>query len=248
MADTAEPAEELEPLFDYTRVQPFDVVCLDDGSFSSTSEEKVQNTGNVINIDNGDDDDLDWLAPPPKVVVDKAKLSENSTIKELRLKKQELMSFTESAKDMFKTVEESVKRNLKASMDSSSESLIEKPSKPAVERQKIVISIQDKDGLKQFRVYRIAIVDVIIGRENLHSYCRLGIVEPIENAAVEEEEENKKYPDCCPMQKFTTASSSIFEEEDDRENSRMPLLLFINNLTVSFPKALVSEKSKVSSP
>ncbi|KAI3502582.1 hypothetical protein L1887_30737 [Cichorium endivia] len=164
----AEPAEELEPLFDYTRVQPFDVVCLDDDDVSDSSilipskrrkssdsvVEKVQNTGNVINIDNGDDDDLDWLAPPPKVAVDKAKLSENSTIKELRLKKQELMSFTESAKDMFKTVEESVKRNLKASMDSSSESPIEKPSKPAVERQKIVISIQDKDGLKQFRVYR----------------------------------------------------------------------------------------------
>ncbi|KAI3699072.1 hypothetical protein L2E82_43087 [Cichorium intybus] len=164
----AEPAEELEPLFDYTRVQPFDVVCLDDDDVSDSSilipskrrkssdsvAEKVQNTGNVINIDNGDDDDLDWLAPPPKVAVDKAKLSENSTIKELRLKKQELMSFTESAKDMFKTVEESVKRNLKASMDSSSESPIEKPLKPAVERQKIVISIQDKDGLKQFRVYR----------------------------------------------------------------------------------------------
>ncbi|XP_023759133.1 uncharacterized protein LOC111907566 [Lactuca sativa] len=166
----AEQTEELEPLFDYSRVQPLDVVCLDDDDSldsstlipskrrksSESAVEKVQDASKVIDINGGgDDDDLDWLEPPPKVVVDKEKLSENSTIKELRLKKQELMSFTESAKDMLRTVEESVKRDLKASMDSSSESPIpiEKPLKPAVERPKIVISIQDKKDMKQFRVY-----------------------------------------------------------------------------------------------
>ncbi|KAJ9548868.1 hypothetical protein OSB04_021411, partial [Centaurea solstitialis] len=115
---------------------------------------KVPEAAKVINIDDGvDNDDLDWLAPPPKVAVDK-KLCENSIIKELRLKKQELMSFTESAKDMLRSVEEAVKRDLTSSMNSASESPIEKPPKPAVERPKIVISVQEKDGLKQFRIYK----------------------------------------------------------------------------------------------
>ncbi|KAI3729412.1 hypothetical protein L6452_18069 [Arctium lappa] len=163
----AEPDEELEPLFDYSRVQPFNVVCLDDDDYSDgppipskrrknsvSVAVKVQEAAKVINIDDGEDnDDLDWLAPPPKVAVDK-KLCENSIIKELRLKKQELMSFTESAKDMLRSVEEAVKRDLTTSMNSACESPIEKPSKPATERPKIVISIQEKDGLKQFRVYK----------------------------------------------------------------------------------------------
>lgn len=164
----AEPPEELEPLFDYTRVQP-DVVCLDDDDDDedccliipskrrkpyTSAGEKVQEVGKTVNIVDGEDnDDLDWLDPPPKVVVNKEKLCENSTIKELRLKRQELMSVTESAKDIVRSVEESVKRDLKTSMDSSFESPLEKPSKPAVERSKIVISIQDKDGQKQFRIY-----------------------------------------------------------------------------------------------
>ncbi|GJZ65997.1 peptidyl-prolyl cis-trans isomerase CYP19-4 [Tanacetum coccineum] len=46
-----------------------------------------------------------------------------------------------------------LKRDLKSSMDTASESPVEKPSKPTAERLKIVISIQDKDGQKQFRVY-----------------------------------------------------------------------------------------------
>ncbi|GJW89590.1 hypothetical protein Tco_0167143 [Tanacetum coccineum] len=48
-----------------------------------------------------------------------------------------------------------LKRDLKSSMDTASESTVEKPSKPAAERSKIVISIQDKDGQKQFRVYTV---------------------------------------------------------------------------------------------
>ncbi|KVH96265.1 uncharacterized protein LOC112528433 [Cynara cardunculus var. scolymus] len=163
----AEPEEELEPLFDYSRVQPFDVVCLDDDDYldvppipskrrkhNVSAAVKVQEAAKVINIDEGEDnDDLDWLAPPPKVAVDK-KLCENSIIKELRLKKQELMSFTESAKDMLRSVEEAVKRDLTSSMNSACENPTGKPSKPAIERPKIVISIQEKDGLKQFRIYK----------------------------------------------------------------------------------------------
>ncbi|KAJ0447660.1 putative Rad60/SUMO-like domain, Ubiquitin-like domain superfamily [Helianthus annuus] len=72
----------------------------------------------------------------------------------LMLKKQELLSFTESAKDIVQTIEETVKRDLNTSLNSEFESPVEKPSKPAVERPKIVISIQDKDGLKQFQTYK----------------------------------------------------------------------------------------------
>lgn len=67
----------------------------------------------------------------------------------------ELESFTESAKDLVQSVEESVIRDLKTSMDSASETPVEKPSKVAVERPKVVISIQDKEGLKQFRIYTV---------------------------------------------------------------------------------------------
>ncbi|KAM0058595.1 putative Rad60/SUMO-like domain, Ubiquitin-like domain superfamily [Helianthus debilis subsp. tardiflorus] len=164
-----ETVEELEPLFDYTRVQPLDLLYFDgedDDDCSSivpskfrkpsvsAAVEKVQVTGEVIGIDDGeDDDDLDWLASP-KVAVKKGKQCENSVIKELRLKKQELLSFTESAKDIVQTIEETVKRDLNTSLNSEFESPIEKPSKSAVERPKIVISIQDKDGLKQFRIYK----------------------------------------------------------------------------------------------
>ncbi|KAL8248548.1 hypothetical protein R6Q59_005416 [Mikania micrantha] len=163
-----EPPEELEPLFDYTRVQPLDVVCLEDDDDDDCSSlippkrrkhagsavDKVQPTREAIVIDDGEDnDDLDWLESPPKVPVNKEKPCENSIIKELRLKKQELLSFTESTKDMVRTVEDFVKRDFKTLMSSDYDSPIEKPSKPAVERPKIVVSIQDKDGLKQFRIY-----------------------------------------------------------------------------------------------
>ncbi|GJW96739.1 hypothetical protein Tco_0178547 [Tanacetum coccineum] len=43
-------------------------------------------------------------------------------------------------------------------MDTASESPVEKPSKHAAERSKIVISIQDKDGHKQFRVYTVLLI------------------------------------------------------------------------------------------
>ncbi|KAA8532637.1 hypothetical protein F0562_032547 [Nyssa sinensis] len=165
-----ECAEEFEPLFDYSRVQPLDVVCLDDdGSDSSPvlspkrkkisdseveREEKEEKNGKVIQVvDCEGDDEEDWLPPPPKVSSDSQRLSEDSTIKELRLKKQELVSFAQSAGEVLRAVEESVKREFNASMQSSLDSVAEQPSKPSCERPKIIISIQDKDGLKQFRVY-----------------------------------------------------------------------------------------------
>lgn len=159
-------AEELEPLFDYTRVQPQFILVDDDEDDdalflskrkkTSPTVEKVQEGGGkVINIDDREDnDDVEWLVPPPKVPVDKTKVRENSVIKELREKKEELLSFTKSSNDIFQHVEESVKRDLNTSMKSASEGPMEKPSKPAAERPKIVISIQDKDGQQPYRVYK----------------------------------------------------------------------------------------------
>lgn len=75
-----------------------------------------------------------------------------------RLKKKELATFAQSAKDELRDVEESVKRDLSASLHSLQDSvadILSKPSKPSTDRVKMVISIQDKDGTKQFRVYAV---------------------------------------------------------------------------------------------
>lgn len=167
----ADSTEELEPLFDYSRVQPLGVVCLDDEddvdssqAFSSNKRRKIsepvvvedapENTKVIQIVDCDENKELDWLPPPPKVSGDVQKLlGENSTIKELRLRKQELVIFAQSAEDVLRAVEESAKRELVSSMQSSLEAVTDQPSKPPCERLKIVISVQDKDGLKQFRMY-----------------------------------------------------------------------------------------------
>ncbi|XP_059649669.1 uncharacterized protein LOC132295413 [Cornus florida] len=165
-----ESKEEFEPLFDYSRVQPLDVVCLDDDCSDSSpaffpkrrkiSDSAVEkgkgNNGDVIEIidsEKKEDEEEDWLPPPPKVSSDRQKLVEDSTIKELRLKKQELVSFAQSAADVFRAVEESVKKEFSTSVQSSMENVADHPSKSSCERAKIIISIQDKEELKQFRVY-----------------------------------------------------------------------------------------------
>nr|XP_027098820.1 uncharacterized protein LOC113718100 [Coffea arabica] len=79
------------------------------------------------------------------------------------LKKQELASLTQSAKDALKAVEESVRRefaaaksmnsHLNASSQSPTRGVAEQPPDACQNRAKIVITIQDKDGPKQFRVF-----------------------------------------------------------------------------------------------
>ena len=54
-----------------------------------------------------------------------------------------------------RAVEEAARRELGSSMQSSLEAVAGQPAKPPCERVKIVISIQDKDGLKQFRIYMV---------------------------------------------------------------------------------------------
>ncbi|XP_054809867.1 uncharacterized protein LOC129311553 [Prosopis cineraria] len=161
----AEFKEELEPLFDYRRVQPINVVCLEDEEEEEgviyarkkrkTSEPVVNgsNQEKVVAVVDIDDKEDDWLLPPPKVSMDASRsIGEDSTLKELRLKKQELVSFAQSAKEMLQEVKESAKRELDNSLQTSVDAASEETLKPP-ERAKIVISIQDKDGVKQFRVY-----------------------------------------------------------------------------------------------
>lgn len=73
-----------------------------------------------------------------------------------RLKKQELASFSRSAEDVMRDVIESAKKELNSSEKSDGpEAQVEKPAKPNVDRPKILISVQDKDGHKQFRMYKV---------------------------------------------------------------------------------------------
>ncbi|XWS68809.1 hypothetical protein CRYUN_Cryun04dG0124700 [Craigia yunnanensis] len=163
MADST--MDDLEPLFDYRRVQPLNFVCIDDdGSDTSPApvpKRRKNPDPDVVNVDEDVEvikvvnvEEEDWLPPPPMVSTDAcSKIGEDSTIKELRLRKQELVSFAQSAKNMLLEVEESAKRELSGSLKPSLDAVAEQPKNPASERAKIVISIQDKDELKQFRVY-----------------------------------------------------------------------------------------------
>lgn len=54
-------------------------------------------------------------------------------------------------------MEESAKREVVGSLQASLDAVAEEPPKPPCERAKIVISVQDKDGLKQFRMYIVSL-------------------------------------------------------------------------------------------
>ncbi|XP_058769271.1 protein ESC2 [Vicia villosa] len=163
----ADENEELEPLFDYSRVQP-NIVCLDDDDDDDdvvcVGKKRKKNSQHVV--ENGktnveavpvavvDVDDDDWLPSPPKVTkkADVKIDEQDSTLKNLRLKKKELASFAESAKELLKTVEESVEMENSESLQTSLDDVSEKTSKPS-ERAKILISVQDKDDTKQIRMF-----------------------------------------------------------------------------------------------
>ncbi|CAN8243872.1 unnamed protein product [Cochlearia groenlandica] len=158
--------EYFEPLFDYRRVQRSNLVCIDDDD-SDDSEIPIPKRSktcpntvvkeDVIVIEvagrGGDDDDDDWLPPPPKVIFDNNKESgADSTIKALRLKKMELISYTKTIEDVMNEVEESAKRQVQESLKLSSEDATQGPPGPN-DRAKIVITIQGKDEQNKFRVY-----------------------------------------------------------------------------------------------
>ncbi|PIA33442.1 hypothetical protein AQUCO_04100102v1 [Aquilegia coerulea] len=159
--------EEFEPLFDYSRVQPINFISIDDDLSDSENalipkrlkkDEKKEEpvSGNVVKATVCEViDEEDWLPPPPKTLNGARKHDqENSTIKELRLKKQELASFAQSAEEVIRAVEESAKKHVASTKQSSLGSEQEKVvSMPPDDRVKIIISIQDKEGQKQFRTY-----------------------------------------------------------------------------------------------
>ncbi|KAF8021241.1 hypothetical protein BT93_G1619 [Corymbia citriodora subsp. variegata] len=160
--------EEFEPLFDYRRVQP-KIVCLDDDDSDEEpifdlKRQKDGKGGNdgipqVIICDEKnegkeeEEEEEDWLPPPPKFDANvKSKLAEDPALKELRLMKQELQTCAQSAKDLLQSVEDSAQRKVSSPSQSLKDAPAELP-KPQNERAKIVISIQDKDGHKQFRIF-----------------------------------------------------------------------------------------------
>lgn len=72
-----------------------------------------------------------------------------------RQRKQELLLFAQSAKNILQEVEESAKQELSGSSEPSLDAVAEQQKNPAPERAKIVISIQNKDEIKQFRIYMV---------------------------------------------------------------------------------------------
>jgi hypothetical protein len=72
------------------------------------------------------------------------------------LKKKELASFAESAKELLKSVENSLETDNLNSLNTSKDDISEKTSKP-YERAKILISVQDKEGTKQIGMFMVLI-------------------------------------------------------------------------------------------
>ncbi|GMH20307.1 hypothetical protein Nepgr_022148 [Nepenthes gracilis] len=163
---------ELEPLFDYSRVQP-NIVYLDDDSDSSPEnspirrriskpddekgDKRAEKVVQVINCEENDYE-VDWFLSPAKELGDLKNREEDSAIKELRLKKEELASLAQSAKDVFQALEESAKKEvslLQSSLEQNADGdkVADQPQEPLCDRSKIVVSVQDKDGRKQFRVF-----------------------------------------------------------------------------------------------
>lgn len=72
----------------------------------------------------------------------------------------ELMSFTKNVVDVMQEAEESAKKEAQVlSLKPSSEAVSarEPPGPPVNDRPKIVITIQDKAGQKQFRVFAVCL-------------------------------------------------------------------------------------------
>uniref|UniRef100_A0A453F0Q2 Uncharacterized protein n=1 Tax=Aegilops tauschii subsp. strangulata TaxID=200361 RepID=A0A453F0Q2_AEGTS len=168
-------SEELEPLFDYSRVQPTIDFCFDDSDLEESDifvhcnkRPKVPaaaaDDANAVEGGNANEkgdagikkatvvnlDDEDWLAPPLLKPVLSTEVCKDKTMQELRLKKQEV---EKQADDAFQKVVENVKKDM----------LAKKPPEPIVldepteietkkSKEKICIMIQEKDGRQQFRV------------------------------------------------------------------------------------------------
>ncbi|KAL5220875.1 hypothetical protein ABZP36_025588 [Zizania latifolia] len=186
--------EELEPLFDYSRVQPTIAFIFDDTDIEKSdifvhcnkrrkvvsdadgdananadvSASEFYSEGDKADqkaaagakvapvVDLGEED---WLPPPPpksKCSI-RAELETNSILQELRLQKQALAKFAESANDILEKLVEIAKQKVRANelehidLDKSPERQVKKA------REKLVITVQDKNGQQQFRVYKVMV-------------------------------------------------------------------------------------------
>ncbi|CAO2198587.1 unnamed protein product [Urochloa humidicola] len=169
--EAAAAGEELEPLFEYKRVQPAVNFRFDDSDLekadifrhcskrpraaaaaveeAGTPDEKTT-TAKVVDVD-----EEDWLLPPPPKVAFKPSAEEDSALRELRLKKQEFAKFAQSAHHLLQELDATAKKDV-GSKEAPEQIILDEESEPEVQeaRKKIVISIQDKDGQQQFRVYK----------------------------------------------------------------------------------------------
>ncbi|GFZ21512.1 hypothetical protein Acr_29g0006740 [Actinidia rufa] len=106
-------------------------------TLSTLTVEKVDKNGKLIQvIDCKENEEADWLPPPPKVSNDTREFGENSSIKELRLKKPELASFAKSADELLRSVEQTTKIGFNTSLQSTIESAADQSTKPLCERAK----------------------------------------------------------------------------------------------------------------
>ncbi|XP_047059543.1 uncharacterized protein LOC124666240 [Lolium rigidum] len=173
-AAAAADSEELEPLFDYSRVRPtfdfrfddsdleksdifvhcnkrpklVDADADDAAAFGDKANEKADagvKKAAVVNLD-----DEDWLAPPPLKPVAMAGTCKDKTPHEPRLENQEVAKLAE---DTFQKVVETVKKDLAAKKPPES-IVLDEPTEPQLKKtkDKILIMIQGKDVQQPFRV------------------------------------------------------------------------------------------------
>ena len=104
----------------------------------------------TVNIEDLDDD---WLPPPPESAGNAQSLiDEDSTLKKLRLKKQELTSFTETTKQLLKDVEESSKFEINDSLPVDG---VGEKSPNHSERPKIATSFKTRMEKRRFECLRM---------------------------------------------------------------------------------------------
>eukprot|EP00249_Psilotum_nudum_P006982 c20212_g1_i1 orf=315-974(-) len=142
--------DEFEPLFDYNRVYqppPDDDSDEDVPALTSqacqTLHAELHPKPKEVEFDKQIEDPLeddDWLPPPPKCA--KISLETDPTICRLRQQRAELLSLTTDA----------ALKNLEAKARGNSD--LDSVGKVAYKREKLVVSIQNKDGnSKPFRIY-----------------------------------------------------------------------------------------------
>uniref|UniRef100_A0A0D9V2R5 Rad60/SUMO-like domain-containing protein n=1 Tax=Leersia perrieri TaxID=77586 RepID=A0A0D9V2R5_9ORYZ len=181
MAAAAADEEELEPLFDYSRVQPTMAFSFDDTDIEKSDifvhchkRRKVDDAGGGGSAEEGDKADQqaaasakatartvdleeNWLPSPPKPKSTvRPEIEEDSLLRELRLYKQRLAKIAEeSANDVLEKVTETARQKVEArktlehiDLDKSPERHVENA------REKVVITVQNKAGEQQFRLYK----------------------------------------------------------------------------------------------